>query len=172
MFKYRVICLYLYLWNSEYRNYANFAEQYGIAVTTYHKVKTTFMPHELATVMLYDRFFWRKFVWNPCYVPASCRGGLGRKGNYHARLGRPVNGSLHLRPCFFLRRPILPGTVRAKNSSILWNASLVSPAVPVLRFWESASRRIAGRMMQPRGLVMICAADRAFFDEIYYLWEH
>ena len=27
--------------------------------------------------------------------------GLGRKGNYHARLGRPVNGSLHLRPCFF-----------------------------------------------------------------------
>lgn len=42
--------------------YANFAEQYGIAVTTYHKVKTTFMPHELATVMLYDRFFWRKFV--------------------------------------------------------------------------------------------------------------
>lgn len=130
MFKYRVICLYLYLWNSEYRNYANFAKRYGDAVTTYHKVKTTFMPHELATVMLYGRFFWRKIVWNPCYVPALCRDGLGVRTT--SRNGsRDQWGSLHLRPCFFLRRPILLGTVRAKNSSILWNASLVSPAVPV-----------------------------------------
>lgn len=64
------------------------------------------MPHELATVMLYDRFFWRKYCLKPLLCPGLVPGRLGRKGNFQKRFARPV-GEFAPAPLLFFagRRP-------------------------------------------------------------------